>query len=141
MFIMLTRGFFRHSEPEGSGQPILVRLTDIERIDERPSEKWLGETERRHVGSAVYLLSLRDSSNSPRYTGDGYGYYHVRESVAEISASISAAMPAFRAIHDHGVLGAVRVGGIVNHASTGSVEHLHSVRDALPAPDPQTAMQ
>lgn len=133
MYITVTRGFFRHSEAAGSGQSLIVRVTDIERVEERDTETWVGETESRFVGSAIFLLSLRGSNNQPRYTGDGYGLYHVRESVAEIMASIRAAI-AHHTVDDHGIYGAVRVGGDVRqtvHHDELRVQHTHQVM--LPA--------
>jgi len=129
MFIALTRGFFQHSEPAGSGAPLLVRITDIERIEQAPTEQWLGESEHRHVGSRVWLTSMRD------YRGQhgNPGGLLVRETMDQITAAVAAAMPAHQEIHDHAMHGAVRVAQRVDvdHrvAVTGMVEHV-----ALPMP-------
>ena len=127
MFVKLTQGFFHHSEPVGSGSQIIVRISDIERVEGRDTERWVGEDVSRHVGSRVYLISTR--RNGQRlYCDQGV---EVRETMEEIYAAIQAAMPTHKAIHDHSVMGAVQIGGSVRHESAGSVQHLHIAQPSL----------
>ena len=127
MFIALTRGFFQHSEPAGSGAPVLVRISDIERIEQAPTEQWVGESGHRHVGSRVWLTSMRDYRGQHPYDGSPGGLL-VRETMDKITTSLAAAIPAHQEIHDHAMHGAVRIAvdNRVDHrvAVTGMVEHV-----------------
>lgn len=132
MFITLTRGYYRHSEPAGKNQPVVIRLTDIEFIEEIQRERWVGEEQTHHVGTAVYLTSCRSNNGLREYTGDTYGAIYVREDVETIQRAIAAALPTEQHITEHAATGMVRVGGRIDSYSQIDVNNrVHHSIEAL----------